>query len=192
MTTTSSERQETIKRKPETIWKLVQARCASITGASMSSRVPFLLALTWGVIWFIALFEAHNGYVPLLLLTDQTRSAHLGDPLKVEAAKTLQFCSKLTGLQTLTTDQDKKDAATKCIPVINERIERTKKLYQDLRLVSLPGGLPKVHYSDLGILAGLGIVSIHLWLFFSLRRENHSLKTFVHCSNKNLKATLLY
>lgn len=51
------------KRRPETLWKLVEARCAQLADAVHSARVSFLVALTWGFIWAWALYSAGWGYL---------------------------------------------------------------------------------------------------------------------------------
>lgn len=51
------------RRNPETLWRLVDARCKQLADAVAAARIPFLLALTWAFVWGWALYSAEHGYM---------------------------------------------------------------------------------------------------------------------------------
>ena len=45
--------------------------------------------------------------------------------------------------------------------------------------MSFPGGFPKIEESDLGVIGQVGLLLILAWLFYTVRRENNALQSFV-------------
>ena len=51
------------EREPETIWRLVDAKCEQISDAISATRIPFGLALTWSAIWLSAIYISQYSYI---------------------------------------------------------------------------------------------------------------------------------
>lgn len=66
-----------------------------------------------------------------------------------------------------------------CKATVSKRYDVAHTNYMDSLLISLPGGMGRLHVSDLGIMGNLGLLLIFAWLYFALRRENHAVKSFV-------------
>ena len=50
------------RRQPQTIWRLVDAKCDQISDAVSAVRLPFVFALTLSIIWLSALYISEYGY----------------------------------------------------------------------------------------------------------------------------------
>jgi hypothetical protein len=55
--------QPPVKRLPETVWRLVDAKCDQISEAASGTRFPLAFALTFSVIWLSALYVSELGYI---------------------------------------------------------------------------------------------------------------------------------
>jgi hypothetical protein len=73
---------------------------------------------------------------------------------------------------------DAKKAAD-CKNALTARREWAEKTFLDSTAMSFPGGFPKIEESDLGVIGQVGLLLILAWLFYTVRRENHALQSFV-------------
>lgn len=177
------------QRADDTKWRLVAAKCAQLADAVTSARVPFLLLLTWSFAWLWALYSVGFGYTTIyfdrlaklkavselpefeqictaispLSREDEIRVA--GRIFKIEPAKKLEYCRGL----------------------VTERYTFASNSYLQSMYTSLPGGMGRLHISDLGVMGNLGTLLLLSWTYFALRRENHAIKTFVDLSPADQK-----
>ena len=66
-----------------------------------------------------------------------------------------------------------------CRQLVGERYAFSEKAVSELALISLPTGMGKLHISDFGIMGNAAVLLILIWLYYSMRRENHAIKSFV-------------
>jgi hypothetical protein len=66
-----------------------------------------------------------------------------------------------------------------CLAHLDDKAKSLSKMLDEQRNVSFPGGFPKTFVNDLGVVALTGLLLLHAWLFFAVRRENHSIASFV-------------
>jgi hypothetical protein len=182
----------TTKRKPATVWKLVEAQCNQLTDAVAGARTPFLLSLVWAFIWAWALYSSEFGYLGSFYR--QRLDASLLHASEVGATGEQQFridCNRVTAG---TLSKDLKES-TKLAPEKREACESAlkgrrawaEKAYLDSTEMSFPGGFPKIQVSDLGVIGQGGLLLILAWLFYALRRENHAIRTFVDLDARTRK-----
>ena len=50
------------QREPQTLWKMVEAKCSQISDATTTVRLSLFLALTWSFLWLAALYVSELGY----------------------------------------------------------------------------------------------------------------------------------
>lgn len=180
-------------RRPETVWRLLDARCEQLADAITAARLPFLLALTWSFIWAWGLYVNEYGYIGiykeryegLAELSRQRQSKpefstkccfilpDICDRKKLTFQKLIACrakCSEaqLTSLQVLT-----------CRKRIKERLTWARSAERDSWYVTLPGGLGKTFISDLSVVGQLGLLLILNWTYFAFRRENHAVRALV-------------
>jgi hypothetical protein len=66
-----------------------------------------------------------------------------------------------------------------CRETARSRHAFAEKAYLESTMVALPVGLGRLHISDFGIMGNAAILLILIWSYYSMRRENHAIKTFV-------------
>ncbi len=186
-----------LRRRPETLWRMVDGQCNQLTDAVSASRTPFLLALLWAFIWSWSLYAQELGYVATFyrhrLDESLSYSAYSGQDAR--SSNAMQFrldCNRVTAGSlteqemngaTLLTDEKKKE----CENALRARREWAEKAYLESATMSFPGGFPKVDESDLGIIGQLGLLLILTWQYYSVRRENHAVTSFVDVDKEGSK-----
>jgi hypothetical protein len=212
----------------DTTWKLVDARCQQLHDIVSATRMPFLLALTWSLIWAWSLYNNRYSYMiayrdqlaavaaraepekkpqadhPLLNLPslasnqtvqqiDSAKSNHQFNP-KLETIcdrliPDLKDKEKLVFGEKVHLEEWQKIAL--CTTLINKWSEHADHQVLESNLILFPGGFAKINVNDLGILGNASLLLILFWLFFTSRRENHSVRSFVDMDNKMRKNNYL-
>jgi hypothetical protein len=182
------------RHRPDTLWKLVDARCRQLTDAVAATRTPFIVALTWSFIWAWALYSNEFSY----LNTYETRyffyklvASHAEESVE----KTSQFrelCERrILPRKVPNPFGDKEHEITAlghqalCKEIIAARHTDAVRRVYDSRFVSFPGGFTKLYITDLAIMGNVGLLLILLWCFYSSRRENHAIKTFIYLKDES-------
>jgi hypothetical protein len=182
------------RRERDTIWKLVEAKCAQLSDSVSSARVPFLLALTWAFIWAWALYSVDLGYLStfrnryyestVLSWRVQQPPGNAAQQVATSAGASVDRqrfgakCKHIVPSLPLEAISDE-ERERLCALVVKSRHDWAEKAYLDSTLVSFPGGFAKLSISDLGIVGQVGLFLILSWCFFSMRRENHAIRAIV-------------
>lgn len=198
------------RHESTTKWKLVEIRCEALVDAAKSARAPFVLALLWAFVWGASTYTATVGYLQSYqaryehLLNDvlgrefekfgircnvesdskrkcdRLPDASASSPIQVQDQLELA-CTKIGHRIEPAADSNVRVRRIRdCAQEMANRINRTVEALQKEYMVTLPGFSPVLHQSDLGVVGALGLVLILLWLFFSMRRENHAIASFVN------------
>jgi hypothetical protein len=77
----------------ETIWKLLDARCKQLSDVIGATRVPFLLALSWALLWFWALYTTDQGYLKLYRARYVAITAMMNSTAQPNIEKFKELCS---------------------------------------------------------------------------------------------------
>jgi hypothetical protein len=177
---------DSTKIQRETIWRLVDARCKQLADVVSAARIPFLLALTWSLIWTWALFTTEYGYVNTYKSRYMAISALMESDAEEDRKKFARLCAEALVRKDLFATvfgeqvEPSKDFSDKyCKRLVGVRREFAEKQELDSTMILFPGGFAKVHVSDLGIVGNLAIILILFWAFYALRRENHAVRSFV-------------
>lgn len=190
------------KRKPETIWKLIDVQCSQLSDAVAAARVPFLLSLLWAFIWAWTLYSAQYGYIGTFYRSRLDVSLSLLEAGKISAGEVAQRvridCRRVTAGKSEKLGKEKgwfkdlsdeltNDEAKFCSSPIKERREWAEKTFLESTSMSFPGGFQKIQQSDLGVIGQLGLILVLVWLFYALRRENHAIRAFVDVNEHTRK-----
>ena len=171
------------QREPDTLWKLVDARCAQLADAVANARIPFLIALTWSFIWAWAIYSVDVGY--LRWARDDARAAYALSLANKDVAlpqlpnAIARRCEQAVPAQWRQAQLTEATRRQVCFETIKTRFEWTEKAFADSLFVSFPGGYGKITVSDLGVVGQVGLLLILSWLFFAARRENHAVRAIV-------------
>jgi hypothetical protein len=169
-----------------TVWKLVEAKSKQLSDVISATRVPFLVALSWALLWSWALYTTDQGYLKtyraryiaiaaLMESTTQTNTDLFKDVCK-------NYIFPIEGLPTVSghkVEPDKDWGLDYCKRLVKRRNEFSEKTFLEQRLISFPGGFAKVHISDLGVVGNIAFILILSWTFYAIRRENGAVESFV-------------
>jgi hypothetical protein len=165
------------KRRPETLWKLVEARCAQLADSVSGARIAFLIALSWSFIWAWSLYSADLGY--LIGLRDRYAYYYINSMTQNPSKEITDWCALNSSRVMNNSDLSGADKNKFCSLASKSAFEWVDKAYRESTILSFPGGFGKLHVSDLGIIGQIGMLVILLWLFFAARRENHAIRAIV-------------
>src|SRR5262249_7686172 len=138
-----------VKREPDTIWKLVNARCQQLADSVAAARVPFLTALTWSFVWAWALYSVDLGY----LGTYRIRYANFySQSMAMQPSEEFKnICAKvLEDLQSAPQGKLGEDHIQRCKELVKQRFEWSDRAFLEGTQLTFPGGFGKLHVSDLG------------------------------------------
>jgi len=166
-----------VKRKPETLWKLVEARCIQLADSVSGARIAFLVALSWSFIWAWSLYSVDLGY--LVGLRDRYEHYFASSLTQHPSSELKTWCAQNS--PGVANDGNFSDAERRqfCQQLAKNAFEWVDKAYRESTLLSFPGGFGKLSVSDLGIIGQIGMLIILLWLYFAARRENHAIRAIV-------------
>jgi hypothetical protein len=165
------------KRRPETLWKLVDARCAQLADSVSGARIAFLVALSWSFIWAWSLYSVDLGY--LVGLRDRYEYYYANSLTQNPSNELKDWCARNSWRIANDRELPETDRINFCRQIAKSAFEWVEKAYRDSTLLSFPGGFGKLSVSDLGIIGQIGMLVILLWLFFAARRENHAIRAIV-------------
>ncbi|MGY8666178.1 hypothetical protein Q3C01_28035 [Bradyrhizobium sp. UFLA05-109] len=178
---------EKAKVDGDVVWKLVDARCKALSDVIAATRVPFLLALSWALLWFWALYATEQGYIQTYraryaAISSLVDSRNPGDAQLLKnicdayVLKQASLPSSVEGEHVGISDEFRLNY---CKTLVNARRDFAEKTYSEQWLISFPGGFGKIHVTDLGIVGNLAFVLILSWTFYAIRRENLAVESFV-------------
>ncbi|QOZ24143.1 hypothetical protein [Bradyrhizobium sp. CCBAU 51753] len=169
----------------DVVWKLVDARCKALSDVIAATRVPFLLALSWALLWFWALYATDKGYVQTYRARYAAISSLIDSQNDAQTLKKIcnDYVLEQTSLPSLVQGERIKISddfrLNYCKALIVSRRDLAEKTYFEQWLISFPGGFGKIHVTDLGIVGNLAFVLILSWTFYAIRRENLAVESFV-------------
>ena len=175
------------KRRPDTLWKLVDARATQLADSVSGARAAFLVALTWSFIWAWALYSADNGY--LVELRDRYGFYYASSLASDPRVELKQWCARTFPRVASANDRQlpADDKLEFCKQTAKTAFEWVDKAYLDSTLLSFPGGFAKLSVSDLGVIGQIGMLIILFWLFYAARRENHAIRAIVDMDTETRK-----
>jgi hypothetical protein len=169
------------KRQPETLWRLVDARCVQLADAVSGARTAVFVALTWSLVWAWALYTVDLGYLPTIFLKN-ARAMHALSSMDRGGAHFAEWCKNVpfeAGIAKTVSPLSPEKRLEVCAEATKLKFEWAEKAYLDSTLISFPGSFGKLSVSDLGLAGGFGLLLIISWCFFSSRRENHAIRAIV-------------
>ena len=183
------------KRKPETLWKLIESRSAQLSDSVTSARTPFLLALVWAAVMAWQNFVGGYGYLGFLRTEAESRQllVEIGvrpDATASDRAKAAQTCNKfvkgvkfLDDAGSVLSDKDAGGSLERRLALCNEvgrnRLKWFEDAFQDSHEIAFPGSFTKLNETDASVIGQLGLLLIMVWEFYAFRRENHAVRSFV-------------
>jgi hypothetical protein len=177
---------DSTKVKRETLWRLIDARCRQLSDVVSAARIPFLIALTWSLIWTWALYTTDQGYVDTyrvryvaitaLMESQDPQSREQFSKLCTEALLRKELLPTVFGQEV---KPDQTWSTKYCGELVKRRAEFAERQALEAQMITFPGGFAKVHISDMGIVGNLAFILILFWSFYALRRENHAVRSFV-------------
>lgn len=169
---------------PDTLWKLVDAKCSEIKDAISSARIPMLLMLLWGFIWFVTLYNHEIGYTKVLIERYQSAISEL-EPDSSNACEILdstvmrRYHKHLLNENGIYNDAQNNN----CYQVLMEQHKMLLGEQVDSWKTLFPGITADVWIFDLGIIGQIALIILLLWFYFAARRENSAIKGFVDFQN---------
>lgn len=163
---------------PETRWRLVESKCNELRAAVQAARIPFFLVLLWSFTWFCGLYNHEYGYVPVLI--DRYEDALLEIESGTAPCKVLtdHWISRYHPTIVARYDEGTVDEHL-CRAVLQEQHKELLSEQLQSWKLRLPAGIATMIVFDLGVLGQVALVLLLLWLYFSVRRENRTIRAFV-------------
>ncbi len=169
-------------RRPETMWRLVEARCSQLADAVAAARLPFLLGLTWTFVWGWGLYGAEFGYMNLYSARYESFIKLSRSPDAASQEKFRSICCHILPAHegsTCTPSTLTRREVGECRKRVKERAAWANVAARETHFVAFPGGLGKTTVSDLGIVGQAGMLLILTWTYYAARRENHAIRALV-------------
>lgn len=185
--------------RPESLWRLVDAKCSQLKDSVTAARIPFFLALLWGFTWFVANYNHDYGYTRTLVQRYQTalRDGHtMGYRSAVSRVSIKRYylpalfdrCDSLA--QAVKSDSALRGALSRCqlqaaasetllARSLRTQLDQLLRQQVDMWRVPVLGiGVPVTAF-DLGIVGQAGLVLLLFWFYFAVRRENHAIRSII-------------
>jgi hypothetical protein len=168
------------ERQPETLWKLTDAKCAQLKDAIRGAQYPFFLALLWGFVWMVALYNHELGYTNAAIRKYEKLISEAYD-IKSKGKSATPYRDALANTTIGRHHADVKNLPEDvCEKILQTQHERLLCQQVDYWNVKLPGLIARVTVFDMDIVGLVGLLIIFLWFFYAARRENHAIRSFVY------------